>query len=258
MKRTLVVLATVLLLTFFPHSQFAQQAKKARNAATKSPGANPTVDQILDKYVQAIGGVAAHRKLTSRITKGTFVMPDAQNLTSTFEGYEKAPNKSLAVINLPGVGITREGYNGVIGWSQEPEEEIRVMTGPELVSAKIDSDFYKCIRLREVFPKLTLKGTERVGDKLAYKLVGVSKEGHVETMYFDVESGLLLGTDTVEEIPGSKIVMRIRYEDYREVDGIKLPFAARHQSPELNMIFKISEIKHNSLIEDAMFEKPKS
>jgi zinc protease len=258
MKRTLAVTATALLLAFFAHSESAQQAREGPNIQAKSPSNAPTVDQIISKYVQAIGGAVAYRKLTSRVTKGTFVMPDMQNLTGICEGYEKAPDKSLVVINFPGVGIVREGYNGVIGWSQEPQEEVRVMAGAELASTKIDSDFYKNIRLRELFPKLTLKGTEKVGDKITYKLEGVSKEGHSETMYFDVESGLLVGTDSVEESPGVKAVLQIRFEDYREVDGIKLPFAARHRSPELNMIFRINEVKHNVLIEDAKFEKPKS
>jgi hypothetical protein len=73
------------------------------------------------------------------VVKGTFVITDTQDLSGAFEGYEKVPNKSLAVLNFPDIGIMREGYDGVIGWSQEPQEEVRVMTGAE----KLLSEAYR-------------------------------------------------------------------------------------------------------------------
>jgi zinc protease len=256
MKRTLTVAATLLTLALIPNSLYAQQVQKSTRIQAKPSSNIPTVDQIISKYVQAIGGEAAHRKLTSRVIRATFVIPDMQNLTGTAETYEKAPDKSLVVLNFPGLGISREGYNGVVGWSQEPQSEVREMTRAELASTKIDSDFYKDIRLRKLFPKLTFKGAEKVGSKTTYKLEGVSKEGYSETMYFDVESGLLVRTDAEEETPEGKSVLEIHYDDYREIDGIRMPFAARHRSPELNILFKVTEVRHNVPIEDAKFEKP--
>ncbi|HZI20136.1 MAG TPA: hypothetical protein VEY09_16245 [Pyrinomonadaceae bacterium] len=256
MKRTVALVAVLLTLTLIPTSQYARQAHQSTKIQAKLSSNIPTVDRIISKYVQAIGGEAAYRKLTSRVTRATFVILDMQNLTGTAETYEKAPNKSLVVLNFPGLGISREGYNGVAGWSQEPQSEVRVMTRAELVSTKVDSDFYKEVRLREIFPKLTFQGTAKVGSKTAYKLEGVSKEGYSETMYFDVESGLLARADAVEETPEGKSVVEIHYDDYREIDGIRMPFAARHRSPELNILFKITEVRHNVPIEDAKFEKP--
>lgn len=257
MKRPLAVAAVFLTLALLSNSQYAQQAQKSTEVRAEPSSNIPTVDQIISKYVQAIGGEATYRKLTSRVTRATFVIPDMQNLAGTAETYEKAPNKSLVVLNFPRLGTSREGYDGTAGWSQEPQSEARVMTGAELASTKVDADFYKEIRLRELFPKLTFKGTEKVGSKTTYKLEGVSKEGYSETMYFDVESGLLVRTDSTEETPEGKSVLEIHYDDYREIDGIRMPFAARHQSPELNILFRITEVRHNVPIEDAKFEKPR-
>ena len=257
MKRTLTVTAAVLTLALLPDSWHARQAQKPAGAQAESPArGGPTVEQIIGKYVEAIGGEAAYRKLTSRVTKATFVMPEMENLTGTAEVYEKAPNKSLVVLNFPGLGVSREGFDGSAGWSQEPTGEVRAMAGAELASARVDADFYKEIRLGEIFPRLTLKGTEKVGGRTAYRLEGVSRDGYSETMYFDAESGLLLRTDSVEEGPEGKAVLEIHYEDYREVDGIRMPFAARHQSPEVTILFKLDEVRHNVPIEDARFNKP--
>jgi hypothetical protein len=255
MKRTLAVVVTVLILALFPNSQQAQNSPETGAKPSNNP---PTVEQIISRYIQATGGEAAYRKLTSRVTKATFILPDMQNLTGTAEIYEKAPNKSLVVLNFPGLGVSREGYDGMVGWSQEPQAEVRVMTGTELASTKVDADFYKEIRLVELFPNLSFKGTEKVGSKTTYKLEGVSKDGYSEAMYFDVESGLLVRTDSVEESPEGKTVLEIYYDDYREVDGIRMPFTARHRSPELSILFRITEVRHNVPIEDAKFDKPRA
>jgi zinc protease len=257
MKRKFT-LTLIVLFTIYPHVQSAQQVQKSPDVQARPSGDIPGVDNIINKYVQAIGGVAAHQKLTSRVMKGTFIIPDKQNMPGTFEAYEKAPNKSLVVINFPGGGIIREGYNGVIGWSQESQEEVRVMTGAELISTKVDSDFYKEIRLPQIFRKLTFKSTEKVGNILTHKLEGTTEDGYSETMYFAVESGLLVRTDLVEESPAGKIALELHFEDYREVDGIKIPFTVSHRSPEFSIIFKINEVKHNGPIEDEKFEKPRS
>jgi hypothetical protein len=256
MKRKLTVAAILLTLIFLQASGHAQQARKSRKAQPGPTTGVPTVDQIIDRYVEAIGGEAAHRKLTSRVTKGTVIMAGMQNLTGTTEAYEKAPNKSAVVLNIPGLGSGGEGYDGSIGWSQEMSGEVRLMTGAELIAAKVDSDFYKEIRRKELFPRLTLKGTARVGNRPAYKLEGVSADGYFERMYFDVESGLLIRTDSVEEGPEGRLVLEIHYEDYREVDGVRIPFMARHRSPELSVVFRVREVTHNVPIEDGRFEKP--
>lgn len=255
MRRTLSAAAVAFALALSPGPLWARQARKAQGA--RAQGAAPTVRQIIDKYVEAIGGEAAHRKLTSRVAKATFVIEGAQSLTGRAVTYAKAPAKSLVVLELPGVGVGRDAFDGAVGWSQEPGGEPRTLSGAELAEAKVDGDFYKEIRLTELFPRLTLKGTEKVGGKTAYKVEGVSAEGYTETMYFDAESGLLLRTDSLEQTPEGGEVVEIHYDDYREVDGVRLPFAARHRSAEFSITFKVVEVRHNVPVEDALFARPR-
>src|ERR1700693_4945034 len=70
---------------------FAAFAQAPDNGAQKPAAATPSADQILDKYVAAIGGEAAWHKLNSRIAKGTIEIP-AMSLSGTVESHEKAPN----------------------------------------------------------------------------------------------------------------------------------------------------------------------
>src|SRR5580700_12052826 len=83
---------------------------------TQAVAAMPTGEQVLDHYVQAIGGRAAWMKLNSRVSKGTIEIPAMDNLTGTLEIHEKALNSMLAVISLGG-GAFEQGFDGSTAWS---------------------------------------------------------------------------------------------------------------------------------------------
>ena len=215
----------------------------------------PTVDQILDKYVQAIGGKAAHEKLTSRTGKGTFDIP-AMGAGGPLEMYAKAPNKSLAIITIEGFGVVRQGYTGTVGWSDDPQSGMRELTGAEAAAAKIDSTFHRDIKLKEIYPKMELKGKEKVGASDAYVIVATPASGPATTFYFDTQTGLLLRQDSTRETPQGTMNIQELFEDYKEVDGVKIPFTLKQNSDAISFVIKLTEIKHNVPIEDAKFNKP--
>src|SRR5215475_450834 len=155
----------------------------------------PTVDQILDRYVQAIGGAAAHRKLTSRIMMMTLVIEDS-NVTVSFESYAQAPNKQVQIGQVKlGNGIEFEisrGFNGATGWSLNVTEGgFRELIGTELAAEKRAADFYWDIRLKEIYPKMALLGQAPVRDHTAYCIEATPTEGSHEKWFFDLQTGLL-------------------------------------------------------------------
>src|SRR5262249_20416950 len=127
----------------------------------------PTADQIVEKFYQAHGGKAAYEKLNSRVEKGTFELP-AMGMSGSIEGYSKAPNKNIVIISLEGFGEVKQGYTGSEAWSLNPMEGMKTLSGDELEDAKREADFYNMVRIKESFPKLEVKGTEKVGEKQAY------------------------------------------------------------------------------------------
>src|SRR5215813_11440849 len=96
MKRgyTTVLLCLVAIVTSM--AQGPQQESVAKQKSAKAPQSTPTVDQIIDRYVQAIGGESAIRKLTSRVEKMTLVIEDS-DVTGSFESYRQAPNKGVEI-----------------------------------------------------------------------------------------------------------------------------------------------------------------
>ncbi len=239
-------------------SAFAQAGQEKLPKESKSADATPNVDQILDKYVQALGGRAAIVTQTSRLSKGTFEIKSS-GASGTAEIYEKAPNKWLTVITISGrgvMGVLKEGFNGTIAWLQDPQEGVREKTGQQLADMKLDADFYRPIKLRELYPKITFKGKQKVGNKETYQLEATPADGPAEQWYFDAQSGLLVRIATERDTTQGKMPIQIFMENYRDVDGVKTPTSIRQVFPKFTLAIKIEEVKHNVQISDAKFNKP--
>ena len=258
MKFAITVLIYALLFAAPTVSAFAQekpQPAKAPEAAAKTTTVEPTVDQILDKYVQSLGGRQAVEKITSRVTKGTFEV-STMGLKGEIEIYAKAPNKSLRIQNLSGVGQILDGYDGKIGWSQNPMTGLREKSGEELAAIARASDIHASLKTRELYSKLESKGKEKVGNRETYVILATPATGAPVKMYFDTQTGLIARTDTDLDTPQGQFHVETTVEDYREVDGVKIAFTMRQESSMGSAVIKLTEVRHNVAIDDAKFNKP--
>jgi outer membrane lipoprotein-sorting protein len=231
-----------------------KQAPQAPSAA-KPAEALPTVDQILDKYVQAIGGKAAVQKMNSSVSKGTLEIVEA-GISAPIEVYAKAPNKLIAIVTVPGYGVVLEGYDGATAWAKDPQTGMRDKAGAELAAYRRDADFYREIKLKELYTKMEVKGKQKVGEREVYLVEATPAEGSPDKYYFDTQSGLIVRMDQVIESPLGQLAFESYLEDYRDVDGIKVAFLVRRTSSAVNLTIKFDEVKHNVAIEDAKFAKP--
>lgn len=218
---------------------------------------SPSVDEILAKYEKAVGGKAAFEKLTSRVSKGTFVLGEMGN-PGTTEVYQKAPNKILTVTDTGQFGIFRSGVNGTVAWLETPQAGAQELTGDAAAASKRGGDFYGEIRLKENFPKMVAKGKESFEGHDVYVVQAIPAEGGPELLSFDADSGFLVRSQTTMEGPQATINIDTKLGDYREVDGVKLPFKIAQERSDFSFTIQLTEVKHNVPIDDAKFEKPKS
>src|SRR4030095_13396464 len=149
------------------------------------------------------------------------------------------------------VDLFLEGFNGTDGWSRF--DQFRKPEGAELAAIKREAEFYRDIKLKELYPRITVNGTVKIADRWTYVLDSAPADGGPEKMYFDIETGLLVRRDVAKYIKGARVDFVIIIEDYEEIDGIKLPFTLRFLSPPIKLIYKFNEVKHNVPIEDARF-----
>lgn len=224
----------------------------------------PTLDQILEKYIQAVGGKVVFEKLTSRVTVQNVTRGDA---AETVEVYEKAPNKRVMVVSSGGSVQTLNGFDGTVAWVKN-QGVVREMQDIQRDLFKLNSEFNREIRLKELYPQLKFKGNAFVEGRAAYLVELPVAKDRVEQMYFDAKTGLLIRRvqqaiamirQSDDEVPEMKIVdIQNDYDDYREVDGVKLPFLITRKSQMFTSTVKVKEIKHNVAIDDSKFKKPSS
>jgi zinc protease len=228
---------------------------KPATAPAQAAAATPTADQVLAHYVDAIGGRAAWMKLHSRVSKGTIEIPAMNNLRGSVEIHEKAPNSLLAVIILGGATF-EQGFDGTTAWSQDPQNGLRVLTGAELDDAKREADFYHPLDLRKIYTKMTVTGTEKVGERDAYVVEATPAQGDPDKMYFDTQNWLLVRSVNSRHTPDGVAVFQAEVGDYKDVDGVKLPFSVHQTSAESSFTITFTEIHHNLELADGQFAKP--
>jgi len=224
--------------------------------------AKKKADEVLASYVTALGGRAALEKITSRVSKGNFEVSGIA-MSGPVEMYAKAPNLMLLVLQMPGQETFKNGFDGKVGWEQNPDDGITDKAGLEAGSAMRDADFYQPLKLRLQYPNLIFKGTAKVSlgkggtgkveERYAFVLEA-PRAGSPRRFYFDSVTGLLLRTEEWET--AGKMTEADEYQDYREVDGVKVPFTI-HIIQDAHFTIKLTEVKHNVPVEDSIFVKPK-
>jgi hypothetical protein len=206
-----------------------------KKSSSPIPGM-PSAHEILEKYVAAIGGKSALEKINSRISTGTVELT-ALDVHGTIEFFEESPNKSSMIIDAPGLGVMQRTFDGTRGWLQDPLQGLIRFTGLGLEMIKDTAVFNKAAKLDALYPDPILIGKEKLNDKDVYAV----RMGF-ERWYFGVESGLLVRRGSTY------------YDDYREVDGVRLPFTVREEIfTGANMIYRLTAVKHNVKIDEAKF-----
>lgn len=157
-------------------------------------------------------------------------------------------------MKIPNYGEMTEIFDGSRAWSSDPIQGEREKTGDELAQTKLEGDFYRFIRLKQLFPKRETKAIEKVDGSDAYAVVLTAGE-IVQTYYFDAKTNLLVRVDQIADTPAGKIPAQTVLWDYRKVEGVSIPFAMRFNAASTEVVFKTEEAKANVPIDDLKFAK---
>lgn len=255
MKKLIFAISFVILTTSL--SVLAQTPQPKRSEPSKAERSAPTVREILDRYVAALGGREAISKIKTRVSRGTVELVP-MNLKGSFETFAAAENSSYTKMNIAGIGEMTEGYDGKAGWSINPITGSRDKSGLELAQSKLINDFYRDIRLDKLFSTIEFKGAEKVGERAVYVLTATADALPAETWYFDKETGLMIRSDFVAVSPEGNTQMSVTFEDFRPVDGVQTAFRIRTQTPQFELVLTATEVKNGITIDEAVFKRPKS
>lgn len=222
-----------------------------------------TVDDVIAKYVQALGGQQALQTAKTRVMTGTVTNRDltTANVTVTEKNTGEyrielttQPNPTIRATN--GTAAWQIGGGGFGGGPNA-----RDLAGFQMQQALRLADFSSPLRLKDRYQNLTVKPAyETVDGKSAVVLTGTPYPNVTEELAFDRESGVLLRRKVVSGSTGGFGIMalgeQIDYGDYRDVSGVKVPFTVRHATNMAVTTEKFTDVKINVAVADTIFVKP--
>jgi outer membrane lipoprotein-sorting protein len=222
----------------------------------QSRGAPPP-DEVLEKYIQAVGGPQRLAALTSFVATGISVGYGPEGEKRPVEIFAKAPDQLTRIIHTAS-GDNTVTYDGRAAWISAPYRPAPVLglTGHDLDGAKLDAALAFPGRIKQALTKWRVGSATTLNDREVQVVQGTSTGGALATLYFDAESGLLVRQLRYADSPVGRIPTLIDYADYRDVAGVKMPFRWTVAWLDGRDSFELEDVRPNVAIDAAKFAKP--
>lgn len=234
----------------------AAQVSESGEPGAVSTGASkstPSMTEILAKYVDAIGGSGAIQKNHTRAEQGSVDGP--HGLHAAIETYRTAPDKAFAIVYRAN-GDVMEGVDGNVGWGKRANGEITEESGDELARSMQWAEFYPGEHFEKDYEHFQLGGIENANSHDANVVMAWWKSGGADRIYFDAQSGLLLRITHHIESPLGALPLQTDYEDYRDVNGLKIPFIVRVTRVDGTTTYTWQKMDANVAVDPSRYEKP--
>jgi hypothetical protein len=216
------------------------------------PSDAPSPEQILARYVQAMGGASAVEKLSTRVEKGSI---DISGRQFPVELFSKTPGKRVLIIHLPnGDNIT--ALDGTSGWTSPPGRPTREIPASEMLSARLEADLQLAIHFQQFFSEMKSGNPEKIRDHDVYVVTGSSAGEVVAKFYFDEHSGLLLRMLRYSDSPIGRNPTQVDYSDYRDQGKVKVPFQPTISTPRSRYSIRIERVRDNVPFDETIFARP--
>ena len=217
----------------------------------QQPG-GPTTDQIIESYVNALGGADALKKVTSRTGSGVII---ANGTETPIDLYAKAPNFRLTISHGKS-GDSYTSFDGTAGWMGTTGHAAHSMTATESLASGLDADFALGLDLKQMFPQIRVGRPEDINGAPQYVLMA-TRPGQSNVKFdFDQKTGLLTRETRYADTPMGRNATQIDFSDYRDVGGVKTPFKWTLSRPIARFTIQMKDIKVNTPLDDAKFAKP--
>lgn len=227
-----------------------------------APGeGGPSADQILDKYIQALGGAQRLAGIKSFIATGTSVGYEGLGGGGQFLICGKTPDQRMVQIvfkDHPERGDSTRAYNGSAGWIKSPRGLLGEyeLAGGELDGLRLEAQLAFPGQIKQVLTNLRAGNPDSINGSDVEVVQGTGPRGVLATLYFDKNSGLLVRLVRYGRSPVGRVPVQSDYSDYRDVGGVKFPFKYTFSWLDGRDAFQLTDVKTNVPIDPAMFGKP--
>jgi len=247
----------------------------------QEPGQSSAAE-ILDKYIQAIGGAQKLATLKSYVATGTSVGFGGFGGGGEVHIYSKSPDLRTTIIEFKKETERPDSIrtcNGKTAWIKTPLTVLGEyqLTGNELEGAKLDAEMAFPGQIKQILTSPRVSIPTSISDlpgpssqTASEKKVGIGQDvgvnvvqgtgpgGTLTTLYFDQKTGLLLRMKRYGRTPIGRVPTQMDFSDYRDVGGIKFPFSLTFAWLDGRDAIQLSDIKLNVAIPDSKFNTPES
>lgn len=210
---------------------------------------------ILDRYVEVTGGADAYAAIKSRVSHATLDF-ESQGITAAVTVYLARPHNMYTVTDIQNLGKIEQGSDGEVVWEMNPMSGPKIQEGElravMLRGASLDTQ----VKWRDSYGSAELAGADEVDGEPCDKVIMTPAEGKPETRCYDKETGLLVRTEVTIPTPAGEIPMTVFTSDYKEVDGILLPFHSRIEIMGQQRSLTLEKVEHNVEIGPDRFAIP--
>jgi len=249
------------------------------DVVTQFPGLDPP-DMVLDKYIQASGGAQRLAALTSISAKGTAVGFGGLGGGGNVEIVARAPDKRATIILFKAEtnrGDQIRTYDGRAGWVRTPLNVVGEfqLIGSDLDGARVDAQLSFPGQIKSILTNLksgppttitdlpaptsqasVLQGAVGNQSHLVDVVQGTGPRGLLVTLFFDQQTGLLVRELRYGLSPIGRVPTQIDFADYRDVNGIKLPFRITYAWLDGRDAIVLNEVQTNVAVDEAKFGRP--
>jgi len=222
--------------------------------AEAKPAAPVTAEQILSKYINAVGGQNATAKLKTIIYTGSIQRTENRNdaLEITMKGTDK-----YLVNRRTAQGTLAQGVDGSTGWVKDNNGS-RQLAAADVEQVKQRAVVYSAVKIAEPAAQMRVLGLEKLGDRDAYVLAVTIGPQTTRQYFFDAQTGLLVRITTTKQTMLVPLSEQMDLEDYRDVGGVKLPFTMRTSDVDVfsPATRKFTDVRINVAVDDTVFKMP--
>jgi photosynthetic reaction center cytochrome c subunit len=238
--------------------QYSAPVLEEPDEITEQAAGAPSAEQILDKYIQALGGAQRLGGLTSFVAKGTYQGFDDPE-KHPLEMYAKPPDERTTMVQT-GNGLSTTTFDGHSAWIAAPDADqpmpVMTLTGGDLQGARVDAMLSFPAGIKQAFSQWRVGPPTTISDRDVEVVQGSNSGESPVKFYFDQQSGLLVRVLRYANLPVGLNPTQVDYADYRDVSGVKMPFRWTVTWTDGRSVTELAQVQPNVPIDAAKFAKP--
>ncbi|WP_375446237.1 insulinase family protein [uncultured Fibrella sp.] len=205
--------------------------------------------QVIDKYITAIGGKDALMKIQDMSMQ---MSTEVQGTPVKMSRLDKAPNKSVMAVTVMGNEMMKMVSDG-----QQAARTVRgsktALTGKEADQQLVQDGLFAELYYTANKVTSTLDGADKVDGKDTFKVKNTTANGYTWTDFFDASTGLKVQTMSMQKGPQGEVAQIVSYGDYKAVNGVMIPYQIKQPMGPMTLTLSVDKVEVNKGLKDADF-----